>query len=56
MPFEIPRTGDIPPSVSPLPPDQKNAAWCHIVQAWLDKHPDQFRALVTNDDVLEVPA
>ena len=56
MPIVIPRTGDNSPPVSPLPPEQRDELWKKIVSAWLDKHPDQFRALVTNDDVLEVPA
>ena len=50
MPIVITRTGDGAVLASPLSPAQKNEAWKCIIGAWIEKHPDQFQALLGTED------
>lgn len=40
MPIVIAREGPVEPVSTGIPPERRNAAWAHIVQAWAEKHPE----------------
>ena len=46
MAIVISRTGDLNPQFTPLTPEQREAAWAHIIKTWADKNAESFRKIL----------
>lgn len=44
MPIVIARNGPVEPVVTGIKPEQRQAAWAHIVRTWADRNPDRLTA------------
>lgn len=53
MAIVISRTGEMNPQYKPLTPEQREAAWEHIIHHWLDKNPESFRTMLEADEKKE---
>lgn len=49
MPIVISRTGELNPRYTPLTPEQREAAWAHIIKTWADKNAESFRTMLEAD-------
>lgn len=49
MPIVINRTGELNPQYTPLTPEQREAAWAHIIKTWTDKNYESFRTMLEAD-------
>ena len=49
MAIVISRTGDLNPQLTPLTPEQREAAWAHIIKTWADKNAESFRTMLEAD-------
>ena len=50
MAIVISRTGDLNPQFAPLTPEQREAAWAHIIKTWADKNAESFRKILEADE------
>ena len=50
MAIVISRDGDLNPRSAPISQEQRDALWAAFVTSWLDKHPEEFRDLVTQPE------
>ena len=49
MAIVINRTGELNPQYTPLTPEQREAAWAHIIKTWTDKNYESFRTLLETE-------
>ena len=49
MAIVISRTGELNPQIQPLSPEQREAAWAHIIKHWADKNAESFRTMLEAD-------
>ena len=49
MAIVISRTGELNPQYQPFTPEQREAAWGHILKVWMDKNEDSLRTLLEAD-------
>ena len=49
MAIVISRTGDLNLQFTPLTPEQREAAWAHIIKTWADKNAESFRKILEAD-------
>ena len=50
MAIVISRTGELNPQFTPLTPEQREAAWAHIIKHWADKNAESFRTMLEAED------
>lgn len=46
MAIVISRTGEMNPQYQPLTPEQREAAWAHIIKHWTDTNAESFRTML----------
>ena len=49
MAIVISREGALNPQYKPLTPEQREAAWAHIIKHWADKNAESFRKILESD-------
>ena len=49
MAIVISREGAINPQYKPLTPEQREAAWAHIIKNWTNKNAESFRTMLEGD-------
>ena len=49
MAIVISRTGELNPQYKPLTPEQREAAWAHIIKNWTNKNAESFRTMLEDD-------
>ena len=49
MAIVISREGAMNPQYKPLTPEQREAAWAHIIKTWADKNAESFRTMLEAD-------
>ena len=46
----ISREGAMNPQYKPLTPEQREAAWAHIIKNWTNKNAESFRTMLEADN------
>ena len=49
MAIVISREGAMNPQYKPLTPEQREAAWAHIIKNWTNKNAESFRTMLEGD-------
>lgn len=49
MAIVISREGALNPQYKPLTPEQREAAWAHIIKNWTNKNAESFRTMLEAD-------
>ena len=49
MEIVISRTGELNPRYKPLTPEQREAAWAHIIKNWTNQNAESFRTMLEAD-------
>lgn len=49
MAIVISRSGELSPQYQPLTPEQREAAWAHILKHWTDNNAESFRSMLEAD-------
>lgn len=50
MAIVISRSGELSPQYQPLTPEQREAAWAHILKHWTDNNADSFRSMLKGSE------
>lgn len=50
MAIVISRTGELNPQYKPLTPEQREAAWAHIIKNWTNQNAESFRAMLEGNE------
>ena len=53
MAIVISRSGELNPQYKPLTPEQREAAWAHIIKNWTNQNAESFRAMLEADQQKE---